>query len=184
MTDEHKDLVVRKFKEKLGLESFCFSSYTQQSVLFTDFNILSKLLGKWIETKTFIPVNEQDLLVSLMNNYFEVEERLKGVELEKKYKEYRSKYVDKINKVFDSKHLNLIKIEDVPLHSLIKKYYDLVIDSTNFFKLMTKIDVEKVINLSINQYNIEFSVEDDFTELIKLADKSLWYKEWDFLSKI
>lgn len=49
-------------------------------------------------------------------------------------------------------------------------------------KLMDKYDVENVINLIIDKYNSNFSIESDFIELIKLVDKSTWINEWDFLN--
>ncbi len=183
MTDEHKEIVVGKFKEKLGLESFCFGSYTQESVLFTDLNVLHKLLCKWVEMKAKDLGVQMDIFDLLYSGYNEMGKKLSSMNLEDKYKEYRGRYVDKINGLFDPKHAT-IKLDDVKINNLIKDYYQQVNKSGEYYKLMTKDDVEYIIKKSVSPASLTFSIEADFVDLIKLADKSLWYKDWDFLSKI
>ena len=189
LTDDHKDLFVLKLKEKLGLGAFCFSAYTQESVLFTDLLILTKLLSQWINNKTEQLPNEKELLENIEKAYNNIENVLKAkytdnfVESNDCYKQYRGKFIDKTKVAFNSK-FPIISLEDVELVRSLKTYYNQVIQSGNYYKLMTKEHVEIVINESLTPYNILFSVEEDYFDLISFADKSLWFREWDFLSEI
>jgi hypothetical protein len=36
----------------------------------------------------------------------------------------------------------------------------------------------------ISPHNIAFNIEQDFISLLNLVDRSTWFNEWDFLTKL
>ena len=69
LSNEHKDLFTLKFKEKLGVDTYCANSYSFESTLFTDLRKTAKLLSKLIEKATTTIVSEQDIFDDLAQNY-------------------------------------------------------------------------------------------------------------------
>jgi len=49
---------------------------------------------------------------------------------------------------------------------------------------MTKDDVGLILNKIVEPYDLTFSIETDFFDLIKLVNKPLWLEEWDFINRL
>ena len=75
-------------------------------------------------------------------------------------------------------------MDDFAYTHYLPNYFNETIDKKEYFKLMDKTDVENVVKQTIDKHGINFSIESDFIEIIKLVDKSTWISEWDFLNSI
>lgn len=189
LSNEHKDLFIQNFQEKLDIKAYSTNAYTFEATLFTDFEKTAKLLSKLIEKANHNKVDYQNIEGKLIENYFAYEDSLNAKfnqEYQKNtYHRYKNSKIDKANKIFEIKpNYKIIKIEDFDLMKYIENYTNETIDKKEFYKLMDKNDIENVIKQSIDNENFNFSIETDFIELIKLVDKSTWISEWDFLNKI
>lgn len=189
LTDEHIRLISERIEAKLLLPNHTISAYTQEAVLFTDFDRLSILLSKYLfEYKNIIQIDKLKLLQDLQGSY----EKIK-TELEKRYSEnmietqlylsYKGSYIEKTKTMFDSKK-PLFENTDVQLTRELKDYYKDVLNKGEYYKLMKKDDVQIVLNDTLSSHGVVFNIEDDFYELIKCVDKSTWFSEWDYLKNI
>jgi AAA15 family ATPase/GTPase len=185
LSNEHKDLFVLKFKEKLGIDTYCANAYTFESTLFSDIPRTAKLLSKLIEKATTTIVSEQDIFDELKMNYLSYVITLKAKfndEFHKNtYYRYKNSKVEKTAQVFGQKSVNM---DEHTFVSYVRNYFDETVKNQEYYKVMDKNDVENVIKQTIDKHGVNFSIESDFIELIKLVDKSTWIAEWDFLNRI
>ena len=185
LSNEHKDLFTLKFKEKLGIDTYCANAYTFESTLLSDLRKTAKLLSKLIEKATTTIVNEQDIFDDLEQNYLNYDVTLKAKfndEFHKNaYYRYKNSKVEKTAQVFGQKSVNM---DEHTFVSYVRNYFDDTVKKQEYFKVMDKNDVENVIKQTVDKHGINFSIESDFIEIIKLVDKSTWIAEWDFLNKI
>lgn len=186
LSNEYKDQLTKALTQKMGIPSYCCNSYTFESTLFTDLSITSKLLCKWILKTADIVANESTILEKLTAEYQSAGELLNQNHTDSYIKDcywrYKTKN-DKTKKLFDLKKPLLNMSEpDLILH--IQNYLNTCILNKEYYKLMNKKDVESVIQKVVEQFDMNFSVEADFIELIKLVDNSTWIKEWDFLNSL
>jgi len=185
LSNEHKDLFTLKFKEKLGVDTYCANSYSFESTLFSDLRKTAKLLSKLIEKATTTIVSEQDIFDDLAQNYLSYDVALVAKfndEFHKNtYYRYKNSKVEKTAHVFGQKSVNM---DEHTFVSYVRNYFDETVKKQEYFKVMDKNDVENVIKQTIDKHGINFSIESDFIEIIKLVDKSTWIAEWDFLNKI
>lgn len=187
LSNEHKDILLQKFKDQLGLESYSTDAYTFESTLMCDLGKTSKLLACFVEKAIGSRIDEAVVLKELNGNYTNyqatLEAKFNDKYFEGAYYRYKNSKNEKTKKVF-SETANAFKLGDAQLMSYIRNYFSSCIASGEFFKLMDKKDVENVIKPVIEPFGVNFSIETDFIELIKLVDKSTWNPEWDFLNKI
>jgi predicted ATP-dependent endonuclease of OLD family len=188
MTDAHIDIVSQQINDKLNLPNHCIRAYTMESVLFSDLAILEKLLTKYlVEVKNIDNLLIVDLGKTLSNEYQKMKDilnvRYSKDEVDKQYKGYIGQYSEKTKSMFDSR-TSLIEDDAVKLVRELEEYYNDIISKEHFYKLMTKKDVESVINAVILNLNASIDIETDFYEFIKISDKSTWFSEWDFLKNI
>jgi len=183
--DEYKNLLIQKFKEKLGIEAYCTNSYTFESTLLADLPKTAKLLSRLIFKANNKIVSDDEILEELMLNYQNYENTLKEKFNDSFYKEtfyrFKNSKVLKADQIFGQQ---VKKMDDYTLANYINKYYADTLATKDLYKLMDKYDVENIVKLTVSKQDINFSIETDFIELIKLVDKSTWISEWDFLSKI
>lgn len=184
LSNEHKDLFIKKFKDKLDINAYCCESYTFESTLFTDLQKTSKLLSKFIERTTGMVVAESVIFEELTESYLNYEtvltEKFTSEFYKSAYNRLRYAKVKKANEIFGQ----IIKMDDYTFTHYTPNYYSEAIASKHFYKLMDKMDVGNVIRLTVEKYNCNFLIESYFIELIKLVDKSTWIEEWDFLNTI
>ncbi len=180
LTDEHRDLIVSDFSEKLGLVAASISSYTFESSLFTDIDKLTILIGKWFTLKK-VTYDQDVLTTELFDAYSEykrtLEDRVNDTWFENTIYEYRNRR-DKAKEIFGR---SPIKQNDVQLSSTVRTAAKDIFATGDIYKLMKKDDVGFVINKVTSMYSLTFSIETDFIELIKLVDKGLWFNEWDVI---
>jgi predicted ATP-dependent endonuclease of OLD family len=185
LSNEHKDLFVRKFKETLAIDAFCSDAYTFEATLFTDFEKTSKLLSLLIEKANGTVVLGEVIVEDLKFNYLNYESSLKAKFHDEYHKNtfyrYKNSKVAKANDIFNGP---IVRLDEYSLRDHIQKYFADSLAKKEFYKLMDKRDVETIIKLTIEKYGNNFSIETDFIEMIKLVDKSTWIAEWDFLNTI
>ena len=188
LSNEHKDLLLQKFKEKLGIEACSSNAYTFESTLMTDFEKTAKLICLLIEKANGNQADLSDVQGRLINNYRDyksfLEAKLTNKYFEDAYYRYKNSKNEKTKKVFDENDCIFKPRGEAQLMTYIREYFFSSIASGEYFKLMDKKDVENVILPVVEPYGINFSIETDFIELIKLVDKSTWISEWDFLNKL
>lgn len=187
LSNEHKDILLQKFKDRLGIEAYSANAYTFESTLMTDLDKTSKLICRLIEKITGNQIDDIEIKIQLIHNYSEYKSflisKFNNTFYEEAYYRYKNSKNEKTKKVFGENYC-IFRIGDAQLMTYIKNYFDLSIASGEFYKLMDKYDVENIIKKIVEPYEINFSIETDFIELIKLVDKSTWISEWDFLTKL
>ena len=77
-----------------------------------------------------------------------------------------------------------ISENDIQLQTKYREYLTSIKNNQEFEKIANKSEVGKIINSVIYKYSLDFDIEQDFIELIKLVDKSTWFSAWDFLTGI
>ena len=97
------------------------------------------------------------------------------------YYRYKNSKVEKTAQVFGQRAVNM---DEHTFVSYVRNYFDETIAKEEYHKIMDKYDVENVVKQTIDKHGVNFSIESDFIELIKLVDKSTWISEWDFLNRI
>jgi len=182
---EHKEIFCEKLIENLGLKSYSWNSYTFESTLLTEIDKFLKLLTKFIFQKHELKIEIDDLSHDFYLEYQNFKSVLEQRFTDNYYKETYFRYKDLINgkseKLFGKK---LVQLTEPDLMNYIKQNNNEIIESGKYYKLISKNDLEILINKVLNKYSLSFSSEIDFVELIKLVDKSLWFDEWDFLLNI
>lgn len=185
LSDEHKNLFAVKFKEKLGIDTYCANAYTFESTLLTDLPKTAKLLSKLIEKATGNLIDDSIIVNNLSINYANYKATLEARFNQEFHKNtffrYKNSKVDKANAIFNQ---NIINLDQHSFVNYIPTYFNNVLNNAEYYKLMDKNDTELVIKQSIDQYGINFSIDTDFIEIIKLVDKSTWIAEWDFLTNL
>jgi predicted ATP-dependent endonuclease of OLD family len=185
LSNEHKDLFVHKFKEKLGIETYCTDAYTFESTLLYDLDKTAQLLVRFIQSSNGTVVQKEDILKDLSQNYISYEPFLRAKfnddYFKNAYYRFKNSKAQKANLIFSEV---LIRMDDFTYTHYLPNYFRAVLNEQKYYKIMDKFDVENILSQTIDQYNLNFSIETDFIELIKLVDKSTWISEWDFLNKI
>jgi AAA15 family ATPase/GTPase len=185
LSDEHKDLFLINFKEKLGISAYSANSYTLESTLLLDLQRTSNLLSKLVEKATGKIISSEEIQNDLEENFLSYEVTLLAKFNQEYYKNayfrLKNSKIAKANEIFGAQ---VIRINEFDLAQYTQNYFEQTIQKKEFYKIMDKHDVESVIKLTIEKYGLIFSIESDFIEIIKLVDKSTWISEWDFLNNI
>jgi len=185
LSDQHKDLLCSKLNEVLKIESYSWNSYTFETILLQDIDKFSNLLALWLYQKTNIQIDLDALTKSIYTEYHNYKQTLQARFTEKYYDDAYFRYKDMIltksEKVFGSK---LVQLTEPQLMTYIRQNNNQILASGELHKLMNKDDFNILINKSIATYNFSFSMEVDFVDLIKLVNKTFWFDDWNFLTKI
>ena len=187
LNDEHQSNLPDFFEKNLNLKTHLWSAYTIESTLMIDLSKCAQLLTKWVKAydKSLNPdflLIEKNLIASYTAMQSELKQRFDNTKLENILYEYRN-IRDKTNKL-DNNQQRLIKEDDVRLGTLVRDHITNSLSKAELYKLMTKKDVEKLIQEAINTYPISFKIEQDFISLIAQIDKSNWQSAWNFLNTI
>jgi hypothetical protein len=182
---EHQAAIATKFKEKYQLDVFSCSAYTFESTIFENLDFLSLLLSQWIESRTSTTIDNNDVLIALELEYAKIEgvlkERYSDIFIEQETQRYRD-VREKTNTLFGSS--SIIKQNDIELTTLVRNNLKTTLQTHNYYWLMGKHDVTKVINPIAQKYGLIFTCETDFIEIIKAVTKSTWMSQWDFLNQL
>jgi len=185
LSDQHKDLLCSKLNEILKIESYSWNSYTFETILLQDIDKFSNLLALWLTQKTTLQIDLDALTKSIYTEYHNYKQTLQARFTDKYYDDAYFRYKDMIltksEKVFGSK---LVQLTEPQLMTYIRQNNNQILDSGELHKLMNKDDFGILINKSIAGYNLSFSMEVDFVDLIKFVNKSFWFDDWNFLTKI
>jgi hypothetical protein len=184
LSDEHCQIIKEKMQEKLGLESYITEAYTLEATLLTDLNKLGRLLTKWVSNTYSQNIDQSNLINSLESSYQSILQNLQTNYLDNdKWIEeatYRYRTVrDDLNMIFPKS--KIIPFNDVQLTVFYRDYLKKGINNQEFFKITRKPEVSKIINESLQPYDITFDLEEDFMDLLQMIDKSTWFDAWDFL---
>ena len=184
LSDEHCQTIKEQMQEKLGLESYITEAYTLEATLLTDLNKLGRLLTKWVSNTYSQNIDQSNLINSLESAYQSILQNLQTNYLDNdKWIEeatYRYRTVrDDLNIIFPKS--KIIPFNDVQLTVFYRDYLKKGINNQEFFKITRKPEVSKIINESLQPYDITFDLEEDFMDLLQMIDKSTWFDAWDFL---
>lgn len=191
LNDEYRQNLIDKMNNNFGLESYISNAYTFESILLTDLDKLARLLTKWIQNQDkFLTVNSDNLLNNLQASYTNFDSILEENFIKNskhiedvcyQYRDIRKKLQQ--DDLFGNKN-NTISDSDIQLQTKYRNYLNQVKNQKEFYKMTNKKAVENIIISAISPYNLNFDIEENFIDLIKLVDKSIWFSEWDFLTKI
>jgi len=186
--DDHRDKLIEALGSHVKIPTYITPSYTFESILLMDLIKLSHLLKKWLEAKKDdINVDRSALVQSLENHYLTImQEKLKSLD-DKYINETCHRYAnvrEQLSKRDFLNNQNPIKENDISLNTLFRRYLITINDNREFYKMANKNDVQAIINQVTKPYNIEFNIKQDFISLLNLVDRSTWFNEWDFLTKL
>jgi AAA15 family ATPase/GTPase len=186
--DDHRDKLIEALGSHVKIPTYITPSYTFESILLMDLIKLSHLLKKWLEAKKDdINVDRSALVQSLENHYLTImQEKLKSLD-DKYIDETCHRYAnvrEQLSKRDFLNNQNPIKENDISLNTLFRRYLITINDNREFYKMANKNDVQEIINQVTKPHNIEFNIEQDFISLLNLVDRSTWFNEWDFLTKL
>jgi AAA15 family ATPase/GTPase/5S rRNA maturation endonuclease (ribonuclease M5) len=186
--DDHRDKLIEALGSHVKIPTYITPSYTFESILLMDLIKLSHLLKKWLEAKKDdINVDRSALVQSLENHYLTImQEKLKSLD-DKYIDETCHRYAnvrEQLSKRDFLNNQNPIKENDISLNTLFRRYLITINDNREFYKMANKNDVQAIINQVTKPHNIEFNIEQDFISLLNLVDRSTWFNQWDFLTKL
>lgn len=186
--DDHRDKLIESLGSHFKIPTYITPSYTFESILLMDLIKLSHLLKKWLEAKKDdINVDRSALVQSLENHYLTImQQKLESLD-DNYIKETSHQYAnvrEQLSKRDFLNNQNPIRESDINLNHLFRRYLKTINDNREFYKMADKNDVQTIINQVTKPYNIEFNIEQDFISLLNLVDRSTWFNEWDFLTKL
>ena len=179
LIDEHKEKLLFRINDNMSIPVICLDTYTQESVLLTDTNILAQIL----KNRYSLSASVESIIVALdkaIDNCFTiVRERYKITD--DFISRYRSTYLNRMKETFGID----VKTRDIELLHLLEEYYQKV----PLYKLATKNDVEVVINDAFKQLGLAYSYSyEDFYSLVQQTDANfnfpMWKQMTDFLSNL
>ena len=186
ITDLHCKQRIKKFGDNLNLTIHCWESYTLESILFTDLNILSRLLNRYLQNKKYT-CTENSILEHLKTAYEEIESTLK-----ERYNlsnpndikdETIDQYINKLNYFHIGKQP--MQYKPITIRNEYVKYHQSVIEKKQYYKLMDKKDVEDILNDCFKKCNVStINIEKDFYSIIECIGIDTWYEAFNFLKKI
>lgn len=186
--DDHRDKLIEALGSHFKILTYITPSYTFESILLMDLIKLSHLLKKWLEAKKDdINIDRSAFVQSLENHYLTI--------MQEKLESLDDKYIDdtchryanvreQLSKRDFLNNQNPIREKDISLNTRFRRYLKTINDNREFYKMANKNDVQAIINQVTKPYNIEFNIEQDFISLLNLVDRSTWFNEWDFLTKL
>jgi AAA15 family ATPase/GTPase len=187
LNDTHRAQLPAFLKTELGLTTHLWSAYTIESTLMVDLAQCARLLEKWVNVqKTGTNARSQTIENDLRSSYNRLKTDLEQRFDANKTKEITYLYENTRNKINQFSNKNkFIKDNDTELGTVVvPNHIKSCLLNNQLYKLMTKGDVEKVINEAIASYSLVFKIDQDFISLIAQVDKSNWQGEWDFLNML
>ena len=191
LNDEHKNLILSNLNNRFGLPTYIPSAYTFESILLTDFDKLGRLLFLWLNRQqNSISVDAVRLAQGLQQAYLNhMNPKLEQLLNDNKAFEqiiYQCGSVRDKLKSDDMLGTNdrSIPENDVQLSTAYRNYFKQILNTRDFYKYAKKDDVQAIINQVISPHNIAFNIEQDFIALLECVDRSTWFEEWDFLTRL
>ncbi len=191
LNDDHKNLIINNLNNRFNLPTYIPSAYTFESILFTDFDKLGRLLFLWLShQQNSISVDAVSLAQGLKQAYLnymnpKLQQLLNDNEAFEQIIYQCGSVRDKL-KSDDMLGTNdrSIPENDVQLSTAYRNYFNQILNTRDFYKYAKKDDVQAIINQVISPHNIAFNIEQDFIALLECVDRSTWFEEWDFLTRL
>ncbi|QGZ91238.1 ATP-dependent nuclease [Microcystis aeruginosa] len=191
LNDDHKNLILSNLDNRFGLPTYIPRAYTFESILLTDFDKLGRLLFLWLNRQqNSISVDAVRLAQGLQQAYLnymnpKLQQLLNDDEAFEKII-YQCRSVRDKLKSDDMLGTNdrSIPENDVQLSTAYRNYFNQILNTRDFYKYAKKDDVQAIINQVISPHNIAFNIEQDFIALLECVDRSTWFEEWDFLTRL
>ncbi|NCS46887.1 MAG: AAA family ATPase [Microcystis aeruginosa BK11-02] len=191
LNDDHKNLILSNLDNRFGLPTYIPRAYTFESILLTDFDKLGRLLFLWLNRQqNSISVDAVRLAEGLQQAYLsymnpKLQQLLNDDEAFEKII-YQCRSVRDKLKSDDMLGTNdkSIPENDVQLSTAYRNYFNQILNTRDFYKYAKKDDVQAIINQVISPHNIAFNIEQDFIALLECVDRSTWFEEWDFLTRL
>ncbi|MCA2717339.1 MULTISPECIES: ATP-dependent endonuclease [Microcystis] len=191
LNDDHKNLIINNLNNRFNLPTYIPSAYTFESILLTDFDKLGRLLFLWLShQQNSISVDAVSLAQGLQQAYLnymnpKLEQLLNDNEAFEQIIYQCRSIRDKL-KSDDMLGTNdrSIPENDVQLSTAYRNYFNQILNTRDFYKYAKKDDVQAIINQVISPHNIAFNIEQDFIALLECVDRSTWFEEWDFLTRL
>jgi len=191
LNDDHKNLIINNLNNRFNLPTCIPSAYTFESILFTDFDKLGRLLFLWLShQQNSISVDAVSLAQGLKQAYLNyMNPKLQQLLNDNEAFEqiiYQCRSIRDKLKSDDMLGTNdrSIPENDVQLSTAYRNYFNQILNTRDFYKYAKKDDVQAIINQVISPHNIAFNIEQDFIALLECVDRSTWFEEWDFLTKL
>lgn len=96
--------------------------------------------------------------------------------------EYGS-FRDRHNEMLGRNNSSIVE-NTVQLSSLYRNHLTQINNSHQFYKCASKDDVQTSVNLTVNHSHFDFRIEQDFLKLLNCVERSTWFDEWDFLTRL
>jgi hypothetical protein len=191
LNDDHKNLILSNLDNRFGLPTYIPRAYTFESILLTDFDKLGRLLFLWLNRQqNSISVDAVSLAQGLKQAYLnymnpKLQQLLNDDEAFEQIIYQCGSVRDKL-KSDDMLGTNdrSIPENDVQLSTAYRNYFNQILNTRDFYKYAKKDDVQAIINQVISPHNIAFNIEQDFIALLECVDRSTWFEEWDFLTRL
>ncbi|MDB9434170.1 ATP-dependent nuclease [Microcystis aeruginosa] len=193
LNDDHKNLIINNLNNRFDLPTYIPSSYMFESILFTDFDKLGRLLFLWLNRQqNSISVDAVSLAQGLQQAYL----NYMNPKLQQLLNDNDNKAFEQIiyqcgsvrDKLKSDDMLGTndrsIPENDVQLSTAYRSYFNQILNTRDFYKYAKKDDVQAIINQVISPHNIAFNIEQDFIALLECVDRSTWFEEWDFLTRL
>ena len=191
LNDDHKNLIINNLNNRFNLPTYIPSAYTFESILFTDFNKLGRLLFLWLShQQNSISVDAVSLAQGLKQAYLNyMNPKLQQLLNDNEAFEqiiYQCRSIRDKLKSDDMLGTNdrSIPENDVQLSTAYRNYFNQILNTRDFYKYAKKDDVQAIINQVISPHNIAFNIEQNFIALLECVDRSTWFEEWDFLTRL
>ena len=188
LTDLQRTKLQQAFNEKIGIKTYIWKSYTIESTLFSDIDILNKLLSKYFK-KLNPKINISDaeieikLKTSIKSKIKEKQQIFADLSIENiKNHVLWHKYTKQIKsakkKTKDILHLKNIFNEDDIIWNEFTEYYKNKLNINDFHKIIDKNDVFDILKNIANDFNILIDESLYLSDIINLAGYDLWFDEW------
>ena len=191
LNDNHKNLIINNLNNRFNLPTYIPSAYTFESILFTDFDKLGRLLFLWLShQQNSISVDAVSLAQGLKQAYLNyMNPKLQQLLNDNKAFEQISYQCRSIRDKLKSDDMlgtndRSIPENDVKLSTAYRNYFNQILNTRDFYKYAKKDDVQAIINQVISPHNMAFNIEQDFIALLECVDRSTWFEEWDFLTRL
>ncbi|MFN7257458.1 MAG: AAA family ATPase, partial [Microcystis sp.] len=191
LNDDHKNLIINNLNNRFNLPTYIPSAYTFESILLTDFDKLGRLLFLWLNRQqNSISVDAVSLAQGLKQAYLNyMNPKLQQLLNDNEAFEqiiYQCRSIRDKLKSDDMLGTNdrSIPENDVQLSTAYRNYFNQILNTRDFYKYAKKDDVQAIINQVISPHNIAFNIEQDFIALLECVDRSTWFEEWDFLTRL
>lgn len=175
LSDKHLNGLLNAIQSAYSIPTFVPAVYTMESIVLSDFSILSSLLLKAFS----IDSSKQEQLSAALQN----ETRKQEPEIRRRFSPmdnhavqgYKGTYIDIINKIQSGA---IPKISDIDLKTELEAHYT----TCSLLRLVNKNDVESIINAALKSIgeNPVYNAE-QYPDVVQSVDSSLLFDEWKSL---